>query len=283
VLASCYARYKGLVVLGPQPISAIIYLINSSTAPGLIKAWTYGLSGIALEILLVRPSLLSLPKVTDDAQIYRVFIVWERAWAMVALPALLTLFNFAGFIMVVHVEATSGILGDGSPRVRTWSSVVFGLDALTNVICSGMSSTIDAELHADRYLVLLIWRIVRNSNGSMSSGGRGSLMVRPSTPPSRQLSTLNSPTARPDHNRRVRRHLHVCQPPPSIPLPDAHPAPSPFSWSAGWWPSRHGSPSSSTSSRPLLCAHPPLSFFRSLTDAQNIGHHVVSTHSACGA
>jgi hypothetical protein len=138
VLASCYARYEGLVVLGPQPISAIFYLINSSTAPGLIKAWTYGLSGIALEILLVRPSTLSLPKVTDEAQIYRVFIVWERAWAMVVLPALLTLFNFAGFIMVVHVEATSGILGDGSPRVRTWSSVVFGLDAFTNVICSGM-------------------------------------------------------------------------------------------------------------------------------------------------
>jgi hypothetical protein len=129
-------------VLGPQPVSAIFYLINSSTAPGLIKAWTYGLSGIALEILLVRPSPLSLPKVTDEAQIYRVFIVWERAWAMVALPALLTLFNFAGFIMVVHVEATSGILGDGSPRVRTWSSVVFGLDALTNVICSGMRSMI---------------------------------------------------------------------------------------------------------------------------------------------
>jgi hypothetical protein len=66
-----------------------------------------------------------------------VYIVWGRSRAAVALPAALTLVNTAGFMYILHVNATAGIFGDGSPRVRLWSAVVFALDALCNVLCSG--------------------------------------------------------------------------------------------------------------------------------------------------
>jgi hypothetical protein len=58
---SIYARYHGLVVLGGEPLAAVLYLMDSATPPGQVGACTYGLSAVAIDVMLVRPSPLPSP------------------------------------------------------------------------------------------------------------------------------------------------------------------------------------------------------------------------------
>jgi hypothetical protein len=60
---SIYARYQGLVVRGGEPLAAVLYLMDSATPPGQVGACTYGLSAVAIDVMLVRrPPLPPRPR-----------------------------------------------------------------------------------------------------------------------------------------------------------------------------------------------------------------------------
>jgi hypothetical protein len=104
----------------------------------------YGLSVLGMEVMLVRacrPPAASHPHL--QTQIYRLWIVWSRSWAVIIVPCALLAFDFVGFVISLH-----GLDHTASPGLIRATAVwieptIFFCEAFTNILCGGQSSCMD--------------------------------------------------------------------------------------------------------------------------------------------
>jgi hypothetical protein len=125
-----------LIVLANDPAVAARYLSDSTTAINLIRSSAYALSAVFIDMMLVSLRIFLLCRSRWRlCQIYRLWVVWSRTWLVIAPPVAVTLFNCAGFIVVLRLS--TGAAPDF--RVEIWSGVVYALETATNVYCAGPS------------------------------------------------------------------------------------------------------------------------------------------------
>jgi hypothetical protein len=101
---------------------SLAVLYDPSAVISVMRLATYALAAVTIDVTLV----------------YRLWIVWGRSWRIAAVPSLAVLFNTVGCIIIIVLSATST---DHvfSAKLKYWTSVVYSVQAATNVICSGES------------------------------------------------------------------------------------------------------------------------------------------------
>jgi hypothetical protein len=76
-------------------------------------------------------------------QIYRLWIVWSRSWAVIALPCALIVFDFVGFVIALHGSDHYASPALASATKDWLEPILFLFEALTNILCSGWSPHTD--------------------------------------------------------------------------------------------------------------------------------------------
>jgi hypothetical protein len=106
----------------------------------------YGLSVLGMEVMLVRVCLLPATSHAHlQTQIYRLWIVWSRSWAVIIVPCALLAFDFVGFVISLH-----GLDHTASPGLIRATAVwieptIFFCEAFTNILCGGPLACVDAD------------------------------------------------------------------------------------------------------------------------------------------
>jgi hypothetical protein len=129
--------------MGSHPLNQLIWLADEGTDAALLREAMYGLSALGTEVILVRTHTFASKLFWSLRQIYRLWIVWSRSWAVIALPCALIVFDFVGFVIALHGSDHYASPALASATKDWLEPILFLFEALTNILCSGWSPHTD--------------------------------------------------------------------------------------------------------------------------------------------
>jgi hypothetical protein len=137
--------FEGLVEYGMNSTVGLALLYGNTTRVAIMRLAIYGLAGMSIDIMLVRVLFGFVHKHLSMAdsrhlflQIYRLWIVWGRAWKIIILPMIFTGVGLVSSTMIMYFAATTTV-GDITPALKISITTSFSLHASTNIICTGSS------------------------------------------------------------------------------------------------------------------------------------------------
>jgi hypothetical protein len=136
--------FEGLVEYGMNPTAGLALLYGNTTRVAIMRLAIYSIAWMSIDIMLVRSFFRFVHEHVPMAdgrhlflQIYRLWIVWGRAWKIIVLPIIFTEVCLVSSIMIVHFAAATGV-GDITPALKIFITTAFSLHASTNIICTGL-------------------------------------------------------------------------------------------------------------------------------------------------
>ncbi|KAJ6459577.1 hypothetical protein C8R45DRAFT_1221320 [Mycena sanguinolenta] len=97
--------------------------------------------------ILTNSCWLMVFSIADVFIVFRTFVVWDRRWLMITLPAMLCLGNF---IISVLSIVSYGELDRSNPSIwatNDWLTIIISLTLSTNVVCTGLISFRIIQIH----------------------------------------------------------------------------------------------------------------------------------------
>jgi hypothetical protein len=71
------------------------------------------------------------------SQIYRLWVIWGRSWMVIAVPTVLVVFDFAGFVICLHGSSHHASAAFAHMSVDVLEPILFFCEAFTNLFCAG--------------------------------------------------------------------------------------------------------------------------------------------------